>query len=123
MSATVGDLLSPTPSPSIAGPEFYDFDLAAVGLGFHHFEDPDLAARRLVQRLKPGTGVLLITDFLPYAPTGASTHAHHHEGHGDDPGTKGVEHTVAHHGFARERIEHMFQKAGCVDDGPNGLQV
>jgi SAM-dependent methyltransferase len=72
MAASVGNLLDPAdPSPAdFQGEEWLNFDLAVVGLGFHHFEDPTLAAARLAERLKPG-GVLMIIDFMP--------HAHHGE--------------------------------------------
>jgi SAM-dependent methyltransferase len=72
MAASVGNLLDPVdPSPAeFAGSEWFNFDLAVVGLGFHHFEDPTLAAARLAERLRPG-GVLMIIDFMP--------HAHHGE--------------------------------------------
>lgn len=98
MHAYVGDLTAadePAP-PALAGPQFFGFDVAAVGLGFHHFDDPELAARRLAARLRPG-GVLLILDFLPH---GAMEHAH--------PATK----TVAHHGFSAERVRRIFEDAG-----------
>ncbi len=67
MHAYQGNLCVPEdPSPAeFASPEFSDFDVAAVGLGFHHFDDPALAARRLAERLKTG-GVLVILDFLPH---------------------------------------------------------
>ena len=67
MRAYQGNLCDPEdPAPAaLASPSFFDFDIAAVGLGFHHFDDPTLAARRLVERLKPG-GVLLVLDFLPH---------------------------------------------------------
>ena len=67
MRAYQGNLCNPgDPNPpALASPEFFDFDIAAVGLGFHHFDDPKLAARRLAERLKPG-GVLMILDFLPH---------------------------------------------------------
>ncbi|KAI9838977.1 MAG: hypothetical protein M1819_004185 [Sarea resinae] len=100
MHATAGDFLSSTPSPSLLGPDFYSFDLAVVGLGFHHFDDPELAARRLSERLKPKTGVLLVIDFLP---------------HGKFEAQDGSHNTVAHHGFSRERIVEIFERAGCVD--------
>ena len=112
MSATVGDLLAPQDAAScstISGPEFHDFDVAAVGLGFHHFVDPTLATKQLVQRLKPGKGVVLIIDF--------ELHEHEH-GHGHGHGHERVrdaKHTVAHHGFVREEIEGMLRDAGCVD--------
>jgi SAM-dependent methyltransferase len=85
---------------AFTGPEFHDFDIAAVGLGFHHFDDPDLAARRLVARLKPG-GVLVIIDFLP-----------HHAMDGLHPATA----TVTHHGFSEERIREVFANGGAIHD-------
>lgn len=124
MFATQGDLLArENPSPSICGPDFYGFDLAAVDLAFHHFEDPPLAAKRLVERLKPGRGVLFIVDFLPHEhghgdgkKTGTHMGAHHdaEEGRAEDP-VKAAIHTIAHHGFAKETIEGMLKDAGCVD--------
>jgi len=67
MYAYQGNLCAPDDPnpPALASPEFYNFDIAAVGLGFHHFDKPALAARRLAERLKTG-GVLLILDFLPH---------------------------------------------------------
>lgn len=101
MVAYTGNLIDPSdPSPAaLSGPEFYDFDIAAVGLGFHHFDDPALATRRLAERLKPG-GVLLIIDFEPHE------HLHHH--HHDNPATK----TVTHMGFSEADTKKMFEEAG-----------
>jgi SAM-dependent methyltransferase len=67
MHAYQGNLCDPNdPSPrAFASPEFSGFDVAAVGLGFHHFDDPALAARRLGERLKTG-GVLMIIDFFAH---------------------------------------------------------
>jgi len=67
MRAYHGNLCIPDdPNPAaFACPEFFNFDVVAVGLGFHHFDDPALAARRLAERLKHG-GVLTILDFLPH---------------------------------------------------------
>jgi len=67
MHAYQGNLcVSDDPSPAaFASPEFSNFDVAAVGLGFHHFDDPSLAARRLAERLKTG-GVLVILDFFSH---------------------------------------------------------
>jgi SAM-dependent methyltransferase len=102
MAASVGNLLDPTdPSPAeFAGSEWFNFDLAVVGLGFHHFEDPTLAAARLAERLRPG-GVLMIIDFMPHhgeieieggsGPGEGSSQGHGHRhglshGHGHDHG-------------------------------------
>lgn len=114
---------------------FFGFDLAVVGLGFHHFDDPDLAARRLVARLRPG-GVLMIIDFLPHAPHGSGSpgghiHGHHHHHHHHDDSSQAHSHdghsdvfadedvaekalkTVTHHGFSEERIREVFVGAGA----------
>lgn len=96
MHAYQGNLLSPAPSPTLT-PPFTNFTLAAVGLGFHHFDDPSLAARRLVERLAPG-GVLMIIDFLPHDKM-ESTHA--------------ASHTVTHHGFSEAEVRRMFEDAGA----------
>jgi SAM-dependent methyltransferase len=104
MSAICGDLLTHTPSPSLAAMEYFNFDLAVVGLGFHHFADPSHAAKRLVERLKPGTGILLIIDFMPHTPIPYGQHQFH-----------GAEHVVMHHGFAEEETKLIFEGAGCVD--------
>ncbi|KAK4909373.1 hypothetical protein LTR28_000185, partial [Elasticomyces elasticus] len=64
--AVQGDLFAPPcPSPPPPAPTgaFRDFDVAVVCLGFHHFEDPELAVARLVERLRAG-GVVLIVDFV-----------------------------------------------------------
>jgi SAM-dependent methyltransferase len=126
MYAYAGNLASPDdPSPeAFTTPTFQDFDLAAVGLGFHHFNDPALAARRLVQRLKPG-GVLVIVDFLSHPPLlppqttggggegrgeaqggGHASHHHHHP----------AAHTITHHGFSAEAMRQIFEAAGAGGD-------
>ena len=98
--AVVGDLLDPAgPSSSLSGQEFHGFDLAAVGFGFHHFDDLSLATERLVSRLKPG-GVFLIVDFVKHAEVA------NHAGH-----------TIAHHGFGEEEVRKHFGGAGLVDVG------
>ncbi|KAH9905344.1 S-adenosyl-L-methionine-dependent methyltransferase [Xylariomycetidae sp. FL2044] len=128
MHAVVGDLaVANDPHPAhLSGPEFSGFDIAVVGGGFHHFDDPELAAVRLVERLRVG-GVLLIWDFLPHS----HSHDHHHhgdsgkeesgekaeekgEGEGEGEGGRaGVRTTVQHHGFTAERIQRIFEAAGA----------
>lgn len=105
MHAHVGNLCLPTDSPSyptqtqlFSSSDFFSFDLAAICLGFHHFDDPPLAARRLVERLRPGSGVLMILDFLPHEKMDAS-----HPASG----------TVIHHGFSKEQIQKIFEDAGA----------
>lgn len=117
MFSAAGNLLDPNnPSPAeFRDEKWFNFDLAVVGLGFHHFEDPALAASRLAERLRPG-GVLSIIDFLP------------HEGHvenvvfggdhavGHEPpvnqDVKRVMEIKPHTGFQEEQIKKAFEKAG-----------
>ncbi|RYP78135.1 hypothetical protein DL770_006925 [Monosporascus sp. CRB-9-2] len=120
MHAVVGNLADPDRPDVLPGPEFRDFDLAAVGGGFHHFADPELAAARLVERLRPG-GVLLIWDFKPYG----DGHGHGEgcgrgrggKDEGDGGGDGGfmgpARHTITHHGFTEERIRAIYEKAGA----------
>ncbi|OAG37912.1 hypothetical protein AYO21_07884 [Fonsecaea monophora] len=105
--AVVGNLLDPKdPRPShLASPKFFDFDLVAVGLGYHHFQDIQLATKRLVERLRPG-GVFLILDFVTHAMEESS-----------DATKERVMHTVAHAGFSEEELRSYFEAAGLTDFG------
>ena len=104
--AVVGNLLDPKqPTPAdLSGPEYFNFDLAVVGLGFHHFQDIPLSTSRLVERLRPG-GVFLILDFVTHAMDEKLK-----SGNGDrgDLAT----HTVAHAGFSEEELRKCFEEAG-----------
>ena len=138
MSAIQGNLLVPEDAsgdinPVLKGAEWFDFDVAIVNAGYHHFEDPELAAKRLVERLKPGSGIIVVVDFLEHGgwrmhqgahSSQAHNHGHHHgnpdvkdgeASHGDPE--KDVLATIAHYGFSVERISACFQSAGCVDVG------
>lgn len=105
MHAVVGNLISPSASPSasLSGPEFFNFDIAAVGLGFHHFTDPALASKRLGERLKTG-GTLLIIDFLP--------HGHDHSLNHKEM----EEYGVTHMGFSEDDVKRLFEGAGVGQD-------
>ncbi|KAI8951560.1 S-adenosyl-L-methionine-dependent methyltransferase [Xylaria longipes] len=129
MHAVLGDLGSETVSDALSSPELFNFDVAVVGGGFHHFGDPALAAKRLVERLKPG-GVLLIWDFLPHGPPhrhdqhhrGQHHHSHNEgEGHGhadkgDEQKSHDVHHSVMHHGFSEPQMREIFTAAGAGTD-------
>jgi SAM-dependent methyltransferase len=131
MHAVVGNLIDPsnTSSSELEAPEFYNFDIAAVGMGWHHFSDPSFAAKRLAERLKPG-GVLLIIDFLPHegfdhihkhgnvkGEDRGHGHGHSHgeetpDGYGDSKMEGAAAHTVTHFGFSEKDIKKMFEGAG-----------
>lgn len=127
MFAYAGDLISlkdPFPE-AFSTPEFFEFDIAAVGMGFHHFESPTLAAKRLGERLKKG-GTLLIVDFAPHELSGVvGGHGHRHDhGHGHshahDAAMEGkpseaindARETITHHGFSETDVKKMFENAG-----------
>ncbi|KAI0434810.1 S-adenosyl-L-methionine-dependent methyltransferase [Xylaria sp. FL1042] len=125
MHAVLGDLASENVDGLLSSPELSNFDIAVVGGGFHHFGNPELAAKRLVERLKPG-GVLLIWDFLPHGPPHRHQHHHHHHGHHNaghagekkdgKEGGHDVYHSVMHHGFSEERMREIFTVAGAGTD-------
>ena len=119
--AVVGDLIgSEDPVAELSGPEFYNFDVAAIGLGFHHFEDPPLAVKRLGERLKAETGVLVIVDFLPFEhnPDAAAAHNHNHGGHSHSgqQQVRSAQNTIKHNGFTASGIQNLFASAGLTED-------
>lgn len=64
--AVVGDLIAPDgPTDSTFPSEYFGFDLAVVGFGFHHFQDLKRATERLVSRLKPGGVFMVSTPSVP----------------------------------------------------------
>ena len=108
VDAVVGNLFDKSdPRPTeLEGEEWWDFDLATVGFGFHHFEDVVHAARQLKERLRPG-GALVINDFLEGGdlladengdPVEGSegNHAVHKHGHGHGHGHHGHGHEHKH---------------------------
>lgn len=103
--AVEGDLLNPEGVPeSLSTPELHGFDIAAIGLGFHHFEKPALAVHRLAERLNPG-GVILIVDG---AADGHSKPWQHHE----------ADHTISTpHGFSEDTMKQIFEDAGLEGVG------
>ena len=105
--AAVANLIdAKDPSPeTVSSPEYSDFDLVVVGLGFHHFQDIPLATSRLVQRLRKG-GVFLILDFVTHAMDEKSP-----SGKGELP----AKHTVAHAGFSEDELKRCFEGAGLAE--------
>jgi SAM-dependent methyltransferase len=112
MSAFVGNLLDPADSSPSAfeGEDFHNFDFAAVGIGFHHFEDPVLAATRLADRLKKG-GVLLILDFLVDEKTGSKGNGNGFGQHGHGNGGGAIAKMGKRRGFGQDEMKLMFESA------------
>jgi SAM-dependent methyltransferase len=122
--AVNGDLFDKAnPSPAeFSGPEWYDFDIAAVGFGFHHFEDVVHSARQLKERLRPG-GVMVLNDFLeggdlladeegkPIAESAGNHALHKHDhGHGHGHGSR-HEHGNGHKHGHEHKHEHGHHHA------------
>lgn len=131
MHAIVGDLCDPAGvAEALMGDELFGFDMAVVGLGFHHFEHLELSLRRLVKRVKRG-GVVVIIDGQEHDHYHGHDHDHDHEhvnssdhkhGSKESP-PNGVQPLFAaaapviphQHGFSRARMESLFTAAGCTD--------
>lgn len=118
MRAIVADLCADEADLVVSGPEYYDFDVAISTLALHHFNNVPLAIKRIVERLKQKTGVLLIIDFRTHEPI--QHHKHHHHQEHDKPQSKLMSfhdgaHTVTHAGFSEEDIKRWYEEAGLVD--------
>lgn len=87
MFAHHGNLMKAEEPSEFNGPEFFDFDIAFVGLGFHHFDNPALASKRLVRRLKSSGRIVIIDNLAP-----------------------------DHTGFSEESVQKMFADAGAGQD-------
>lgn len=107
------------------------FDIAAVGLGFHHFHSPVEALKRLRSTVRRG-GRVVIVDFVPF-PAGGHGHGHSHgddhdkshtdehrsKRHKSDSGKdaegnafhKEASETIKTHGFSEEDMERLFEEA------------
>ena len=101
--AIEGNLLTDSdPEAALNGQDLYEFDIAAVGLGVHHFSDPAKAIGRLAERLKVG-GVLLIVDFLE------EDDRHWHPTDAD--------HVIHKHGFVEGEMKDMMERHGLGEFG------
>lgn len=101
MTARKGDLLAETVPDEISGPDFEDFDVVAVSMALHHFAEPDVALKRLGDRLKQG-GTCLIVDLVPEGKM-------FHEMHPDMSEAAAI---VKKHGFTMEDMKELFEGAG-----------
>lgn len=107
LHAVVGNLLDSASESDLSRPEFFNFDIAAIGLGFHHFEQRPLMLRRIAERLKPG-GALLIVDFLVNETPGAEDLKEWNK-HGQD--------TIAIAGFTEKDMQLLYDQAGLQNFG------
>ncbi|KAF2629736.1 S-adenosyl-L-methionine-dependent methyltransferase [Macroventuria anomochaeta] len=116
VDAVVGDLFNKSnPRPEeLNGKEWWDFDIATVGFGFHHFEDVVHAARQLKERLRPG-GALVINEFLEGGDLLADENGHMVEGSEGNHAVHKHGHGHGHHGHGhKHEQEHSDDKAHHV---------
>ncbi|KAG9681789.1 S-adenosyl-L-methionine-dependent methyltransferase, partial [Aureobasidium melanogenum] len=122
LTTAVADLCSNDTNSAISGPEFYDFDVAGVALGFHHFNNPSLCISNLATRLKKN-GVLFIVDWLPkdVKPEEhiGSQHAHPSSDskETDTEEWKKMQKTIKTNGFTEEDMRTFFEGAGFEEFG------
>ncbi|KAJ5769838.1 uncharacterized protein N7511_001889 [Penicillium nucicola] len=90
-----GDLLAPVVEESLS--DLPKFDIVAVSMALHHFEDPALGVRQLARYIKMG-GVFVAIDLV------VQERGPH--------GFGGAEGTVSTHGFSRADIKRIFEEAG-----------
>ncbi|KAE8150433.1 S-adenosyl-L-methionine-dependent methyltransferase [Aspergillus avenaceus] len=99
-----GDLLADAVPEEFSGPDYTDLDVVFVSMALHHFEKPDLAMKRLGDRLRKD-GVFLVIDILP-----EGHHDHNpHEMHKEFQETKD---TIKTHGFTLEDMRKLYEDAG-----------
>lgn len=127
VNAVVGNLCVQDGVPeTLLTPEYFDFDIAVISLGLHHFESPALALRRLAKRLRADSGVLLIIDLLPREEDShggnedsrlQNRHNHLHQ-HGHHAPENHVHNHQAHvnaiptTGFSRQDMKRLYEDAG-----------
>ena len=98
-STVAGNMLTEEePAANLREKHLYDFDIAAVGFGFHHFGSPTLCIQRLAERLKPG-GTILIVDVCV------------------DGDKLPLQRGVKAHGFNEQSMKEAFDSAGLIDFG------
>lgn len=101
MSAKVGDLLAENVSEDLQGPEYHNLDIVIVSMALHHFPDPQLAMKRLADRLRAG-GILWIIEMLEEP---------HSEQEHKRVSPETVQ-TVHKHGFGVDEMKGLFLGAG-----------
>lgn len=119
----IGDTVQQT-EPALTEEELNNFDLIAVSMALHHFEDPEKSIQRLVSRLKTG-GTLLIIDWTPLdgstraqkeyleARQMRSDDEEHPEAAAMD---RASQHTISKpDGFTETEMKDLFERGGCTE--------
>jgi SAM-dependent methyltransferase len=88
-----------------------DFDIAVIGMGFHHFAKPAQALERVAALLKPATGVMVVIDIIKEADEAEDAEQRKRGGL--------AAHTIhpAHNGFVEQEMKGIYADAGLEDFG------
>lgn len=100
MHATQGDIVSTSANSETP------YDLIIMSLALHHIEDPEDIITKLAQHLKPGTGVLVIADWIHPDESGCGDWSKQ-AAEGDNP----AKHTVSRAGFKEGEMKKAFNEA------------
>ena len=121
MNAVQGNFLAEESKEKWQEGEWNNFDMAIMSMALHHVQDPEQMLRRLVERVKLETGVVIVVEFLAEDGSHAS-HSHHLEsltsgtaGNDSTNPLPGSENTISRHGFSKEEMKVMVQGAGCQE--------
>lgn len=125
MMGVRGDLLGDAvqTEPSLSEKELSNFDLIAVSMALHHFEDPALSMKKLVSRLKTG-GTILIIDWAPLDGSTPAQKAYQEElkiskepeDMAMSEAEKASRHTISMpDGFTEQQMTDLFEQGGCTE--------
>ncbi|KAI5778670.1 S-adenosyl-L-methionine-dependent methyltransferase [Geopyxis carbonaria] len=103
MHAVVADLCTQEDDEKLKGEDYQNFDVAVCSLALHHIADPRIAVQKMVERLKRGSGYLVVVDFRK------------HQSVAEMPGGEKLQHVIPHNGFVEEDIKKWYEQAGLVD--------
>lgn len=103
MHAVQGDIVE---SAAASTPQT-TYDLIIMSLALHHVQDPDGLIAKLAQQLTPGTGVLVILDWIHPEESGRGDWMKTVEA-SDSP----AKHTVTRPGFKEQELKSVFAEAG-----------
>ncbi|EZF33463.1 hypothetical protein H109_02988 [Trichophyton interdigitale MR816] len=101
--AVKGNLTEAEGTPSIAGEEFFNFDLIIIVHALHHIDDPQKLINRFTERLRPG-GIVVVADWEKSGKVVHPADINHPAAH-----------TVSHSGFTEKEMHEFFKNAGCKE--------
>lgn len=103
MHAVRGDIVEAADTETLQK----NYDLITMSLALHHIDDPEAIIAKLAQHLKPGSGVLVIVDWVHPDESGCGDWKKQVE-----ESTNPAKHTVSTPGFKEAELKSAFADAG-----------